>query len=147
MLAILLSQPQKHKLTQKRNHLKPTKSTQLCCKKYFKITHAQLIIALCNRPCLSKSFVLVNAVKIQTYGNQFLLVFRLVLPVLADNIWWFLNHCFQYGAGCPVVDGFVRLPRFMNAPLFVAIPPACFNILIWKLLCKLLLDIPKLQCN
>ena len=39
-----------------------------------------------QHPFLSKKFVLVNAMKIQTYGNQFLLAFRVALPALADNI-------------------------------------------------------------
>ena len=64
---------------------------------------------------------------------------KVVLPVLVDNIWRFLSHYFYYGEGCPMVDGFVCLTRFIDTRLFVAIAPACFNVLIWKLLCKLLL--------
>ena len=117
-------------LMHKKKHLKPT--NVLYCKKTpdFPLKHTRISIHF-----LSKNFMLVNAMKIQTYGNQFLLAFRVALPahVLADNIWWFLNHCFQYGAGCPVVGSFVRLPTFMDTTLFIAIAPACVNGLIWKI--------------
>ena len=81
-----------------------------------------------------------------SYGSQFLLTFRVALPVLADNIRWFLNHGFQYRTGCPVVGIVSSIYWGLQTPLFfVAIAPACFNGLIWNLLCKILLDSSKLH--
>ena len=74
--------------------------------------------------------MLVNAMKIQTYGNEFLLGLRVVLPVLVGNILRFFNHCFYYEEDCPIVNGFVHLPIFMDTHLFVAIALSCFNIWI-----------------
>ena len=50
-------------------------------RKNFENTHGQLATLL----FLSKKFIIVNAVKIQTHGNEFLLMLRIVLPVLADH--------------------------------------------------------------
>ena len=57
----------------------------------------QLTIAPCSHPFLSKKFVLVNAMKIQTYGNEFSSKFRVVLPVLVGNIDDFLVTAFITG--------------------------------------------------
>ena len=78
ILAILLSQPQKHELNVQKEESKANKHSILSD---LLLKHTRISIHF-----LSKNFVLVNALKIQTYGNQFLLAFRVVLPVLADNL-------------------------------------------------------------
>ena len=71
----------KYELNARKEYLKPI--NVLYCKK--------TVDLLLKRTCISvhfssKNFVLVNAMKILTYGNQFLLAFRVALPALADNI-------------------------------------------------------------
>ena len=52
--------------------------------------------------------MLVITVKIQTYGNDFLLGLRVVLLVLAGLICQFLDQYYHYVEGCPIVDSFIR---------------------------------------
>ena len=56
--------------------------------------------------------LLVNAMKFQTYTYDFhiqtLLLSRVALPMLADSIWHFRSHWFQYGESCSTVDSYDR---------------------------------------
>ena len=69
-----------------------------------------------------------------------------LLPLLQKESGDLFVTALPLGGHRLLVDSFVRLLRFTDTPLFVAIAPAWCNALIWKLLCKRLLYRSTLTC-
>ena len=53
-----------------------------------------------------------------------------LLPLLQKQFGDLLVNALSLGGRCLLVDSFVRYLRFTDTPLFVAIAPAWFNVLI-----------------